>query len=579
MAQNIWIGTGVGTWTTAADWILGHVPTSSEDALIDVIGSIVGSGANETVNSIGTGSLSVLIISGGSTFITADGTGPFGNLGSISIDDGSTFQVDAGSVFGSGIIQLNSVGAITSFNVFNVVTLDGGGKIEMSTTGNNQIAGVSALSQINNENDDIGGGGLIDNVFFDNQANGTLETSSPLGSGGTLQITGRGGFQNEGQVVADNGGTIALGLALSSQTIFNFGLIEALGASMATKIEIAGNVTINQGPGARIQLGGPTSSFDEILSNGLPVVLNINGGMLDGAGMIGDPNLTLNIEAGTVVNSDAGGILNFSSPVISNAGTLEATNHGMLNFTIPTTVANSGTIVVEQGELDIGGTINGSGTIEVGCGSLIDAPATAKVINDIVFTGGSARIIVGTPNALEGNIVGAGAGLVLDAAAVAPVNLHVTWQQNGGSGKLSLVDNGTGNILTSFNLVGQYDQSDFTENSDGVVGTQISITNPSPPAGTTAAIILRDFNTGVYEIYDIGGNTILSAHALGQVGLDWGFAGIGHFFGSDTSDMLLRNGNTGAFEVYDIRRGCTRRCRRDFSRSRIRRLLRQPQRD
>ena len=163
--------------------------------------------------------------------------------------------------------------------------------------------------------------------------------------------------------------------------------------------------------------------------------------------------------------------------------------------------------------------------------------------------------------------------------AVAPVNLHVTWQQNGGSGKLSLVDNGTGNILTSFNLVGQYDQSDFTENSDGVVGTQISITNPSPPAGTTAAIILRDFNTGVYEIYDIGGNTILSAHALGQVGLDWGFAGIGHFFGSDTSDMLLRNGNTGAFEVYDIRRGCTRRCRRDFSRSRLRRLLRQPQRD
>ena len=84
--------------------------------------------------------------------------------GSISVDDGSTFQVDAGSVFGSGIIQLNSVGALTSFDVLNVVTLDGGGKIEMSTTGNNQIVGVSALSQINNENDDIGGGGLIDNL-------------------------------------------------------------------------------------------------------------------------------------------------------------------------------------------------------------------------------------------------------------------------------------------------------------------------------------------------------------------------------------------------------------------------------
>jgi hypothetical protein len=553
MAQNIWTGTGIGTWTTAGDWSLGHVPTSSEDALIDVIGSIVGSGANETVNSIGTGSLSVLVINGGSTFVTADGTGPFGNLGSISVDDGSTFQVDAGSVFGSGIIQLNSVGALTSFSVFNVVTLDGGGKIEMSTTGNNQIVGVSALSQIDNQNDDIGGGGLIDNVFFDNQANGTLETSSPLGSGGTLQITGRGGFQNEGHVIADNGGTIALGLALSTQTIFNFGLIEALGASTATKIEIAGNVTINQGPGARIQLGGPSSSFDEILSNGLPVVLDINGGTLDGAGMIGDANLTVKIEQGTLVNSDtAGGILNFRSPSITNAGTLEATNNGRLNFTINSTLANNGTIVVEQGELDLGGTVTGSGTIEFGGGSLIDVNGTANVINDFVFTGGPARLIVGSPNGVEGNIIGASAGLVLDARAVAFGNLHVTWQQNGGTGKLSLIDNGTGNILVSFNLVGQYDQSDFSASSDGVAGTQINIVNPSPPTGTTGDMIVRNFNTGVFEIYDIGNNAILSAHALGQVGTDWSFVTLGSFFGTDTTDMILHNLNTGGFEVYDI---------------------------
>src|SRR6516165_9172691 len=172
--------------------------------------------------------------------------------------------------------------------------------------------------------------------------------------------------------------------------------------------------------------------------------------------------------------------------------------------------------------------------------------------NNIVFTGGQTRIIVGKPNGLQGSIIGAGAGLVLDDGADAFGNLHVTWQQNGGTGKLSLVDNTTGNILTSFNLVGQYDQSDFSASSDGGVGTQINITNPSPPAGTTAAMTLRNFNTGVYEIYDIGGNTILSAHVLGAVGLDWGFAGLGHFFGNDTSDMLLRNGNTGAFEVYDL---------------------------
>jgi len=80
--------------------------------------------------------------------------------------------------------------------------------------------------------------------------------------------------------------------------------------------------------------------------------------------------------------------------------------------------------------------------------------------------------------------------------------------------------------------------------------------NPFPPPGTTADMILRASNTsliaGQYEIYDIGNNAILAASVLGQVGTDFQFAGLGSFFGSDTTDMLLRSATTGAFEVYDI---------------------------
>jgi hypothetical protein len=36
------------------------------------------------------------------------------------------------------------------------------------------------------------------------------------------------------------------------------------------------------------------------------------------------------------------------------------------------------------------------------------------------------------------------------------------------------------------------------------------------------------------------------------VGLDWQFAGIAGANGAGTSDLVLRNVNTGAFEVYDI---------------------------
>jgi len=39
---------------------------------------------------------------------------------------------------------------------------------------------------------------------------------------------------------------------------------------------------------------------------------------------------------------------------------------------------------------------------------------------------------------------------------------------------------------------------------------------------------------------------------LGTVGLEWQVAGFGPMHGAGTSDMVLRNVNTGEFEVYDI---------------------------
>jgi Calx-beta domain len=82
-------------------------------------------------------------------------------------------------------------------------------------------------------------------------------------------------------------------------------------------------------------------------------------------------------------------------------------------------------------------------------------------------------------------------------------------------------------------------------------GTIVNDDGPPPPAGTTADMILRNTN-GTYEIYDIGNNAILAGYKLGQLGTDWTFAGLGGFFGSDTTDMMLRSAATGAFEVYDI---------------------------
>jgi hypothetical protein len=65
-------------------------------------------------------------------------------------------------------------------------------------------------------------------------------------------------------------------------------------------------------------------------------------------------------------------------------------------------------------------------------------------------------------------------------------------------------------------------------------------------------MLMRNTNTGAFELYDITGNAIANAAPMGQVGLEWQVAGFGPIDGAGTSDMLMRNTNTGAFEVYDI---------------------------
>jgi hypothetical protein len=86
---------------------------------------------------------------------------------------------------------------------------------------------------------------------------------------------------------------------------------------------------------------------------------------------------------------------------------------------------------------------------------------------------------------------------------------------------------------------------DYTAGEDGPVSELTATTFVDD-------MILRQGVTGDYEIYDIANNQILGAYALGQVGTEWGFAGLGDFNGADTTDMILRDGITGAFEVYDI---------------------------
>jgi hypothetical protein len=81
-----------------------------------------------------------------------------------------------------------------------------------------------------------------------------------------------------------------------------------------------------------------------------------------------------------------------------------------------------------------------------------------------------------------------------------------------------------------------------------ITGSTIS----PPPAGTSADMIMRDGTNGDNEIFDIGRNAVLAAYPLGHIGPEWQVAGLGGFYGTDTSDMLMRRGSDGEFLVVDI---------------------------
>ncbi|HEY5065750.1 MAG TPA: hypothetical protein VIJ04_13110 [Xanthobacteraceae bacterium] len=66
-------------------------------------------------------------------------------------------------------------------------------------------------------------------------------------------------------------------------------------------------------------------------------------------------------------------------------------------------------------------------------------------------------------------------------------------------------------------------------------------------------MLMRNSNTGAFEVYDIVNNAITSFAPMGQVGLEWSIAGFGDFSGkANETDMLMRNSNTGVFELFDI---------------------------
>ena len=71
-------------------------------------------------------------------------------------------------------------------------------------------------------------------------------------------------------------------------------------------------------------------------------------------------------------------------------------------------------------------------------------------------------------------------------------------------------------------------------------------------------MMLRNKNTGAFQVYDISNNMITNCVSVGTVGNNFVVAGFGDFSGNPgESDMLMRNASTGAFQMPLVPRSCT----------------------
>jgi hypothetical protein len=523
MATDFWIASGAGNWATTADWSTGSVPGQSDDVVIGSSSSAttVTSTGGVTINTLNITPNDELSINGevngvfSGSFNLINGM-PEGNFGTLDLEDAG-FHVFGGTINNSGLILVKanqSSGGSFLFLADNgggTVTLNGAGMVVLD--GNDQTLnaviqgeGGRAPSNLINDDNNISGTGTV-GVSLNIINHGTFETNNFLELG-TMQIVGSAGggsFDNENLLIADPNGVLILGMDGQTSKIINNDLIELENSVQGTQsiIEIAGTLTLQNhevlGLGSNIAgnviVGGP---------GGIAAELILDGGTLAGVGRLGGNNLTLFIEALTYVVCASGTMtIDTGATTIQPTGVLEAINGSLMEDFTPN-IANQGTIAaLNGGVIDVNGNIANSngGVVNIGANSKIMLEEGFVVSGTIQFTGSNATLATATYTSgisTQTTVSGTGTG---DSFYFSNIYFfpgeHAIFQQNGGTGTLSVV-NSSGVTITSVTLAGQYTSADFTviAGSQNDVLVKTNLAPPTPPANA-----INDLITELYIGY------------------------------------------------------------------------------
>ena len=353
-----WTGSaGDGSWNTAVNWSSAGVPNNG--------------GGNTYVVTIGTPGGTVALAGG----ISIDGLMMTSTAIKMTAGGSNSLTLAAGP---SSLINSQIIGGTLTTN--GTLTL-GGASINSSLINNGVIqadnTGITTLT------------GTVTN-----NAAGVININSA-----PLQLEAGGTYTNNGNINVGTGGAGALVLDGSPVN----------GAS--------GN-TVTLGGTGTLTLGN--NSGNAIMDTGSTVTLvNGAGHTIQGAGMIGDPYLSVNNQGTIVANQSAG--MTIGGPSIVNSGTMTAAAGGGLTFYSNSIDNTGGTIAANGGMLNFQGGLGGPQSITGGAvnvingGGLLAVPPTT--MNGVTLTvgAGSNALVEG---AVQGGAVKVSGTLLLSGGKI-----------------------------------------------------------------------------------------------------------------------------------------------------------------
>ena len=474
---------------------------------VDLIGTGALELSNGTVDAITTNNSqgTIRTIFGGNNRLSGIVTNPTGGM--IVVNDDTRLTINtSGTYNNAGTIKLDGEGSLAGFSgtrllVDGLVTLSGGGDIEMTNSVSNTIESAAGNTGVLvNADHRIHGAGSIGRNTLQVTNRSLIEADLPQidsEANGTIFIdpgAGPDAFINEGTLRATNGGKLVLFNGIYRNA---GGLIEAQDGSavdLEQAAEIRGGTLRTTGSG-QFNVNSHVT-FDGV---GMTVDANVNvnrpGGRLDLIGsIVNQKSIFLNQSnlhfketvtlsgGGNVIISDdnMSGLVTFSSSLVDRLINEDNTISGS-GYILSLGIVNRGTIRSE-GVTDLVYQISANGFDNQG-NLRVAGPGELHLIGGPFTNSGSVQVDAGTRLLRDGDYVQTAGTTNVDGTLQVTLNRVIDIQggEIGGNGQIlgSLVSNGTIGAGNSVGILELFGLSTFSGNVEvELAGVMIDGTLP-----------------------------------------------------------------------------------------------------